>query len=328
MLSLIPNKLKKGDHIRVIAPSRSLSMISKESRASANARFAAIGLKLSFGRHVDESNMFTSTSIESRVSDLHDAFQDEKIAGIITVIGGYNANQLLRYIDWKIIRHNPKVFLGYSDITALQNAILTKANLVTYSGPHYADFAEKKYFDYTLSYFQKCLMENRSYAIEESPFWTDDPWYIDQNKRHKIQNAGIRVLTQGSADGTIVGGNLCTFNLLQGTPYCPSLTGSILFLEDDEASTAELFDRDLQSVIHQPQFSGVRGLLVGRFQKKSNISDGAVRRILTSKEELAHIPVAYNVDFGHTNPKFTFPIGGNVNVKLSKDSATIIISRH
>ncbi len=324
----LPKKLERGDTIRILAPSRSLSMISRETRRIANERFSDIGLLLTFGDHVNESDMFTSSSIESRVDDLSDAFLDPTVAGIIAVIGGYNANQLLSYIDWQIIEKNPKVFLGYSDITILQTAILTKARLVTYHGPNYADFGQQKYFDYTLDYFRKCLMNDRQYTIEPSQCWTDDEWYLDQAKRREIENKGIVVFSEGSANGTIIGGNLCTLNLLKGTEYFPNLKGKILFIEEDDATTPELFDRDLQSLLNQRGFKDVQGILIGRFQQKSRISDTAITQILTTKQELRHIPIAYNVDFGHTNPKCTFPIGGDVKFTLSKNKSRITITRH
>ena len=108
-----PEKLKPGDEVCVITPSRSLSLIGADAINIANKRFEDLGLKLVFGKHVKESDDFTSSSIESRVSDLHDAFSDKNVKGIITVIGGFNSNQLLRYIDWNLIRNNPKIFCGF-----------------------------------------------------------------------------------------------------------------------------------------------------------------------------------------------------------------------
>src|SRR5690606_16525538 len=132
-----------------------------------------------------------------------------------------------------------------------------------------------------------------------------------------IPNPGHTVVRPGRAEGRIVGGNLCTFNLLQGTEFMPSLKGTILFLEDDQANgpmTDVEFDRNLQSIIHLPDFSGVRALVIGRFQKASEMSVEKITKIIATKRELNAIPVICGGDFGHTDPCITFPIGGLAEV--------------
>ncbi len=161
----IPQKLKYGDLIRVIAPSSSLGIIAPDCRAIATKRLEDLGLKVTFGAHAEEMDEMKSSSIPSRIADLHEAFADPTIKAVFAVIGGSNVNQILRYIDWDVIRKNPKIFIGYSDTTALQNAILAKADLATYSGPVYSTFGQKLHFDYTLDYFKKCLMSEGPYEI-------------------------------------------------------------------------------------------------------------------------------------------------------------------
>jgi len=327
-MKIMPPKLQKGDEIRVVAPARSLSMITKESRKIADQRFEKLGLKLSFGKNVDESDDFVSSSINSRIADIHEAFADKKVKAIITVIGGFNSNQLFESIDWSLIKKNPKIFCGYSDITALSNAIFAKTGLVTYSGPHYSSFGQKLYFDYTLEYFKKCLMVEEPFSVDPSKEWSDDHWYLDQDKRQLIKNDGYLIINDGKAKGTILGGNLCTFNLLQGTQYFPDLKGSILFLEDDYESKPHTFDRDLQSLIHQPGFAGVKGIVVGRFQKASEMTNNLLVKIIKTKSALKNMPVIANVDFGHTDPKITFPIGGTARLKSLKGRVELEIVEH
>lgn len=328
MNKIYPEKLKIGDEVRIIAPSRSIKILNEEIQNIANQRFLDLGLKLSFGKHVYESDDFNSSSIESRLDDLHLAFTDKNVRAVITVIGGFNSNQLLKYINWEVIKNNPKIFLGYSDITALNNAIFTKTGLITYSGPHYSTFGQKLYFDYTLEYFQKCLMTDNPFEIKASDSWSDDPWYLDQNKRELIDNPGYLIINEGKAEGTILGANLCTFNLLQGTEYFPDLNGSILFLEDDYETVPHTFDRDLQSLIHLQNFNKVKGLVIGRFQKKSKMTDELLKKIIKTKKELEGIPVIASVDFGHTDQKITFPVGGTVKLVVDKINSSITISTH
>ena len=328
MNKIFPEKLKAGDEVRVIAPSRSLSIISETNRKIANDRLTGLGLKLIFSKHVEEIDDFGSSSIESRIEDLHEAFADKNVKAVFTVIGGFNSNQLLKYIDWDLIKRNPKIICGFSDITALNDSFFAKTGLVTYSAPQYSTFGQKLYFNYTLDYFKKCLFSDDPFEIKPSEAWTDDEWYKDQNNRKPIPNEGWLVINDGTAEGTILGENLCTFNLLQGTGYMPSLNDSILFIEDDRTSKYVDFDRNLQSLIHLPDFSGVRGIVIGRFQKESEMTNSLLTQIIKTKKELNNIPVLANVDFGHTSPIISFPIGGTCKVEVSKDKQLLQIIEH
>ncbi|MCV2402466.1 LD-carboxypeptidase [Marinomonas sp. C2222] len=322
---LIPQKLKAGDEVRVVAPSRSLAIISQENRALANKRFTELGLTLSFSKHCEVIDEFASSSIEERVQDLHDAFLDKNVKAIFTVIGGHNVNQILQYLDYSIVKNNPKIFCGFSDTTALSNALFHKTGLVTYSGPSYSTLSMLKGLDHSLGYLKKALFSGERYAIENTNEWSDDAWYLDQESRVFYQDEGIKVLNEGAVEGTIIGGNLCTLNLLQGTDFMPSLVDTVLFLEDDELTFPENFDRDLQSLIHQRDFDKVKGLVIGRFQKKSQIAEALLIKILKSKKELEGLPILYDVSFGHTTPHVTFPIGGKVRIDTSQNNKIVIL---
>ncbi len=156
-MKIFPNKLQSGDAVRVIAPVSSLKIVSDSNIQQAIQTLETIGLKVTFGKHVCEEDMLNSSSVQSRLDDLHEAFYDTNIKAILAVIGGSNSNSLLEYIDYNLIEKNPKIFCGYSDINALQNAILHRANLVTYSGPQFSTFAMEKGNEYTIDYFTKVL---------------------------------------------------------------------------------------------------------------------------------------------------------------------------
>ncbi|HZG15993.1 MAG TPA: S66 peptidase family protein [Candidatus Bathyarchaeia archaeon] len=325
---MIPAKLQKGDEIRVVAPSRSLDIIGVRERERTIERLEALGFQVSFGQHVLERDLFDSSSIEHRIADLHEAFADPKVKAILTVIGGFNSNQLLSYLDYELIRQNPKILCGYSDITALANAIYAKTGVITYSGPHFSTFGMEKGFDYILDYFQRCLMSEEPIEVAPSSAWSDDAWYYDQENRTFIPNEGYLAIQEGEAEGTIIGGNLCTLNLLHGTGYMPSVQGAILFLEDDYVVDAPTFDRDLQSLLHQPGFSQVKGIVIGRFQKESNMTQEKLLQIIATKQELQGIPVLAQADFGHTTPMFTFPIGGSASLSVKKTGSRLVIHKH
>ncbi|MCF7820054.1 MAG: LD-carboxypeptidase [Candidatus Pacebacteria bacterium] len=328
---MIPEKLKVGDEIRVIAPASSLSLVSKDVKELALKRLEDMGYSVTFGKYCKENDIFSSSSIESRVKDIHEAFKDKKVKAILTVLGGFNSNQLLKYIDYKLIRDNPKIICGFSDITALNNAIFQKTKMITYIGPHFSSFGMKKGLDYTREYFVKCLTSDNSYKVEPSKKWSDDAWFLNQNKREFINNKGPLVINAGSAEGVVFGGNLCTLNLLQGTEFMPGIKNSVLFIEDDdlvEDSFSMEFDRNLQSLIDQPIFKNVKALVIGRFQKKTDINFDKLKYIIKSKKELKDIPVIANLDFGHTTPMITFPIGGKVKITARGQKLSLDIIEH
>jgi muramoyltetrapeptide carboxypeptidase len=328
MVTLIPPKLRPGSSVRVIAPSRSLIIISPDVRAEADRRLTALGLKLSFGEHVEEADDFGSSSVKSRLADLHDAFADPGVDGILPVTGGFNSNQLLAGIDYDLVAAHPKVLCGYSDITALSSALYARTGLVGYSGPTYSTFGMKHDFDYTLAGFQACVMADGPIDLRAAPSWSDDEWFLDQEKRRYDRGTDWWVLQEGSATGTIVGGHLGTLNLLHGTPFMPSLDGTLLFVEADELALPWDFDRQLVSRLQQPGFGGVRGLVIGRFQRKSIMTRELLTYILASKPELAGLPVLANVDFGHTSPVFTFPIGGTAELRADPADPALRITSH
>ncbi len=328
MKKIYPQKLISGDTVKIIAPSRSIKVIGTDTQQIAQQRFTELGLKVEFGDHVGECDDFRSSSIDSRIKDLHSAFLDPKVKAVISAIGGFNSNQLLRHIDWDLIKNNPKIFCGFSDITALNNAIYAKTGLVNYSGPAFSTFGKLRDSKYTIEYFVKCLFNNDPINVKASKKWDDRKWWADQQDAKYFKNKGWQVIQEGKAEGTIIGGNLCTLNLLHGTEYMPPLKDSILFLEDDYESNAVTFDRDLQSIIHLPDFSGVKGLVIGRFQVKSEVTPSLIEQIIKSKKELCNMPVIYGVDFGHTDPKITFPVGGGVEIKATGSNLSITITKH
>jgi muramoyltetrapeptide carboxypeptidase len=322
---MIPERLQPGDEIRVIAPSTSMAVLKGKQLTIATERLEALGFRVTFGQYVDEHNEFFSTSVENRLKDLHAAFSDPNVKAILTAIGGYNCNQLLSYVDYELISKNPKILCGYSDITALQLAIYRKTGLVTYSGPHFSTFGMKKQSNYTVQSFLAALTNDAPYEIEPSDTWSDDKWYLDQEARSYHPQEGFLLINEGKAEGTLIGGNLCTLNLLQGTDFFPSLKDSILFIEDDEESHPLTFDRDLQSVLQLKDAKSIKAILIGRFQKGSNMTKEALTKILESKQELNDIPIIANVNFGHTDPLATIPIGVKASVNALKEKIEILV---
>lgn len=165
---MIASKLKVGDEIRVVAPSRSLLEVWNNVHQHAMEFWKKEGFHLSYSTHSRELNKYHSSSIRARIEDLHEAFLEPNVKMIITSLGGFNANQLLRHLDYELIAKNPKIICGYSDITALLNAIYAKTGLVTYHGPHYSTFGFDREYEYTRQAFLSCLTNDAPFVISPS----------------------------------------------------------------------------------------------------------------------------------------------------------------
>lgn len=298
-------------NIMVCTLSRSLGMICEENIEQSKRKLEQIGFHVEFSKNSSCTDIFISSSIKKRVMDLHDSLKNSNVDIILPVLGGYNCNQLLDYINYDLFRKYPKIICGYSDITVILNAIYAKTGITTYLGPTFHSFAMKKGLEQTIEYFKKAI-NHESYYLKDPDFYSSDKWYDDQEERNFIRNKGCIVINEGKAEGTIIGGNLCSFNLLQGTLYMPSLKDKILFIEDDALVGKEFpyeFDRNLVSLIQQKDFDKVRGIIIGRSQIQVGMNLTKWRKIL-NKKELKKMPIIINANFGHTTPNATIPIGG------------------
>lgn len=310
---MIPSKLRYGDEIRVIAPSRNLTEVRQDMYNQAISFWNRKGFKITISKNSREVTSFHSSSVASRVEDIHQAFCDPNVKMVISCIGGYNANQLLRHLDYDLIAAHPKILCGFSDITALHNAIYAKIGLVTYHGPHFGTFVFDKEANYTQEAFFNCVMRDDPIAVVPSG---------TAAKYHVIQ--------EGFCEGTIIGGNLCTLNLLQGTPYMPDIRNKVLFLEDDNIM-GDLFcyefDRNLESLLQIEGADTIKGIILGRFDDSCGLSVETIRSIIREKLP-TNIPVVFGVDFGHVFPMITFPVGGAVRVHAEENHVKISIVGH
>lgn len=325
---MLYQKLKLGDEIRIIAPSRSLVNLDFNRNEYAQKKLEEYGFKVSVSKYANDSDFAKSSSIQKRVDDIHTAFLDKNVKAIITATGGYNVNQLLKYIDYNIIKENPKIICGFSDITALLNAIYKKSGLITYYGPNLFNFGMEKGFEYTYEYFCKMLLNNETFEVKPSEKWSNDRWWKNQEEREFIENEGMFVINEGEAEGTIIGGNLCTLNLLQGTEFMPDLADKILFIEDDDMAGNKFqyeFDRNLESLLQLPNANKIKGIVLGRAEKDCDMNSDLWKAIIKNKDILNNIPVIGGCDFGHTTPTITFPIGGSARIQAHKDKVKLII---
>lgn len=308
-------------NIRIVAPSGSIANKSLSDKEQVKEIFHRFNTTVSYGAHTDETDAFYSSKIASRLSDIHEAFKDNTVQFIQAASGGSNSNQLLDYIDYNLIKKNPKPFLGQSDTTALLNAIYAQTGVITYHGPHFTTLLKNLDSEYTQSWLEAFLNQSDCWLdVKPSPFYGD-------KKNHTTKNEGYQIINQGSAKGKIIGGNLPTLTLLQGTRYWPDLTDKILFIEYDGMVgefVPEEFDRDLMSLLQQKNSDKIKALVLGRFTSNSNMDFNKLKSILSTKPILNNIPVIAGVDFGHTNPLIIFPIGGDCMLDVT-DSVSLKI---
>ncbi|WP_283679520.1 S66 peptidase family protein [Lentilactobacillus sp. Marseille-Q4993] len=316
MKFITPPRLSIGDEIRIIAPSDSLVRVGgMMANISSKKKLESWGYKVSFGDHVLENDIRDSSSIKSRVEDIHAAFADKNVKAIVSVIGGATSNELLPYLDFNLIKENPKIIVGFSDFTALANAITSKTGLITYYGPAYATLKMNgelgKYQD---TYWQKVL-KNEHVTLTSSQYWESYNWF-DPDASPNLKSNAWKVYTPGIAEGVTVGGNLNTFYLLQGTPFQPNLDGNILLTEFSDGSDWYEYSRNLASLLQIA--NNPKGLLIGRFPPDTGMTEEKLLYVLELFPILKKIPVIYNVNFGHTQPIFTIPIGKKVTIDSTK----------
>ena len=332
----LPPKLKVGDEIRVLALSRSLGGIMQFAGFTENdvefaaGQLEALGLKVTFGRHVRECNAHLTASPEHRLADFHEAITNPSVKAILSVTGGMGAIQILDGIDYAKIRAHPKIICGYSDNAFFCNAILARTGVATYYGPNFGTLMERRAGDYTARNFQACLFSDAAMELCPAPQWSDDAWAKDQENRTFHYAEGFWAIQAGEAEGTVNGGSYYALNLLKGTDFFPPLREAILFLENPASGKATLMDLDggLRALTFLPGFANVRALVIGRFARSGGVTRENLTALIREIPALRSLPVIANVDFGHTTPMMTLPIGGHCRLMANNSKVGITLTEH
>ena len=312
-------RLKKGDHIRVVSPSSSIESIGGfEANVAAKKKLEALGFRLSFSEHYFENDIFDSAPIASRVADLEAAFANETVDAILTTIGGFNCNELLPYLDFDLIAQNPKIFCGYSDTTALLNAIYAKTGMQTYMGPAYSSFKMEQGQQYQTTSWLNAVTQD-TYHLTPSLEWSSDAWYLPNTPR-TFYLTEWKVYNPGQASGIAIGGNISTLNLLTGTEFAPRPDKYVLFLEEAEDDDYLIIARHLTALLQT--YPNPQAVVFGRFPKETKLTEEILLTILDKHPILKKVPVLYDLDFAHTQPLFTITIGGQVEIDTKTFSIT------
>ena len=314
--------LKPGDEIRVIAPSRSQGSGKSRQYERAQQRLESLGYKITFSKYTKSKFHLGTATAEQRASDFNSAFADKNVKAVMAIHGGWSANEILPLIDWQVVSATPKPLFGFSDITVLLNSIYAKTGNIGYLAPNFATLGSMTSWQYTLGNLNNVLTQQSPLSLTKSKEW-------GASKADRFKTKAWKVLSEGEAEATLLGGNLGTLYLLQGTEYQPTFDKPFIFaLEDDDEAgkyTAKEVSRRFESLLQLPNFrQNMCGLIIGRFQPGSKVSERDIANIVASKD-LGNIPIISGVDFGHTLPMVTLPIGGTIGLKTEPRASITIL---
>lgn len=331
------SKLSKNDTIGLISNSAPLAGLVPHRTKKGIEMLQSLGFKITLGASALKIDDYVAGSPEERVRDINSFVGDKKTKAIISFIGGDHSNQLLDLLDFEKIKNNPKIIMGYSDTTVLLLAIYSQTGLVTFYGPSVLNqFAENpKILDYTLTYFKKAIMSNMPIGkISPSILWTDEvmDWFekTDCTRPRKMKkNPGWIWLKEGKAKGVLIGGCLASMMHLRGTKYWPNLKNAILFWEISESDSSIFkgesisnIDSHLADMENSGVFNEISGMVIGRPYRYSKKMEKTLIDLIKKRTQNYNFPVLYRVDFGHTDPMITLPIG----VESTLDSKENIFS--
>ena len=296
-----PKGLIKGDLIGITASAGciwNLAHVSKIEKILAD-----LGFRTTVGKTVNEQVGFLAGSDEMRANELMEMYQNKSISAILTMRGGWGCARILDLLDYDLIKSNPKVLMGFSDITSLVNAIYTKTGMVTYHGPcgysSWGDFSTQQVINS---------------VVKGVPFTMKNP-------ADNVED--LKVWTAGKAQGELVGGNLTVVVSMLGTSYEPNWKGKLLFLEEISEEPYRV-DRMLWQMKQAGVFNQINGLILGSFRKcnpEEPERSFTLDQIFEQHFREVSFPVYQGASFGHIAPKFTLPIG----VKAEMDTTTFSI---
>ncbi|MEG0135264.1 MAG: LD-carboxypeptidase [Cetobacterium sp.] len=302
---MLGKKLSYGDTIGIIAPA-SFADIKKLNSAKKNLE--ELGFKVEVGEST-KSKWFTfSGTDEIRANDINKFFNNPKIDAIITMRGGYGSIKLLDKIDYEIIKNNPKIFVGYSDITTLHTAIFNKTGLLTFHGPMATSNFSKEINEFTLKSFLQTLMHPKEEFYLKNPTGEE-----------------LIVISEGKNSGKIIGGNLITLISNIGTEYDFDYNDKILFIEDIGEVTYKV-DRALAQLKNIGVFSKVNGIIIGDFNDCKKDCEDSLTLFETFQHYFANlnIPVICNLKSGHCEPMVTLPLGANCEIDTYNKTIKIL----
>jgi muramoyltetrapeptide carboxypeptidase len=328
-----PRVLQPGDTIGIVSPSWFGGETYVPRAMRGIATLESLGYNVKVAPHAFNNRGSVSDTAVNRAADLHAMFADPGVSAIICTIGGNHSCHLLPLIDWNLIARNPKIFMGSSDITVLNNAIWSRTGLATFNGPSLmTDWAEYP--------SMPALSRDSALAVLTCPEppgalpvaseWTDEflDWETGEDlTRRRVHRpaSGPRWIRPGDATGTLVGGCLESLQHLRGTPWWPDMTGAILFIETSEdCAGPEAVDAMLMDYQNMGVFDAIAGLLVARPYGMDDETAEEFWRVIDARTARFSFPVVGDLDFGHTSPQMTVPVGVPARIDGSRRSVELI----
>lgn len=314
--SIFPSHLSPGDTIMFVAPSGSLDTTRMDL---ARKRLEARGYMSIQSPDLFRSWGYLGGSDERRAQELMDAFKNKSVKAIFPGTGGYGTTRILDMLDYDIIGKNPKILIGFSDITGLHLAINKKTNLITFHSPNpmYGLGSENNLYPISDTYFWKAIEQENpnGYTIDLEPFGLID---------------SVIIIHPGIGMGQLIGGNLSLINTLMGTPYEIDTDGKILFLEDVGEAPYRI-DRYLSQLKMGGKFDHLEGVILGKFTRRSDeIPDDpesfTIIEVLKQYFSDLNVPVLANYPIGHYKYNVTFPIGALAKIDADKKLIHILQS--
>lgn len=311
---ILPPALRKGGTIGLITPASPL-FEAQRTFLEAKQNIESLGFAVKPGRNIFKKRGYLAGSVEERVSDIHEMFTDPEVNAIMTIRGGYGSAQLLPHLDYNLIQKNPKILVGYSDITSLLAGIHTQTGLVTFHGP----VAVSTFTDYTREYFYRVLSQTKALGLIDAESFSQNARSINH----------IWSLNGGIAEGRLMGGNITLMQSLIGTPYDFNGDDAILFFEEVGEEPYDL-DRMLNQMKQAGKFDRCKGVFFDRLDstKPANYrpafnSSLSVEEVITDVFSDFDFPVCVGFSIGHIKDKPTLPLG--IRARLDADRAQLSI---
>jgi muramoyltetrapeptide carboxypeptidase len=307
-----PPRLRQGDTVALIAPG---GYATEKSIAKARGNIEKLGLRVREGAFLREVNGNYAGTVHQRLLDLHAAFADPEIKMIWPIRGGSGCISLLAHLDYALIRANPKILIGYSDITALHLAIYRHAGLVTFHGP----VASSTMTEYSTEHMLAVLSDPQpQYTI---------PMALENSRRALTEpHFGMRTVHGGSATGILMGGNLSLVAALAGTPYAADFRNAILFLEEVNEAPYRI-DRWLTQLDLSVGFSKAAAVMVGICEdcgpEHEEISL-TLDQTLDMHLQPLKIPAVTGYSIGHIRNQFTIPLGLRATLDTERQTVTLL----
>lgn len=292
-----PKALKKGDTVGFIAPG---SPIKQEKFDNAVKNMEKMGLKVKYTETIFKQDKYLAGSDNERLKDIHAMFEDKEVNAIWCLRGGYGCTRIIDKIDYEIIKRNPKILIGYSDITALILAIFYKTGLVGFHGP----VATSRIFtEFTASQAEQILF-GKSKDKHKIPFQAQtEEKYVAGHKPY--------IVNMGTATGPLIGGNLSLLVCLPGTSFAPSYKDKIVFIEDLDEKPYRI-DRMLTFLLASTDLAQAAGIVLGVWDNcdtKDPETSFTLKEVFIDRLRPLNIPCFYGHTFGHVSDICTFPIG-------------------